>query len=658
MPTCVGLAFVGWCGTFAGAASAHGAMASHGMIWLAWIVAGWVVGRGGGWMATLPWIGLVVAVTASWALSPVPRAGTTALVLLPTFLILPRLFAVCWRGDEGRRAAALGLPLLVSVASGWALWGWLVGGTDGTSLPLGHHNLLATFLVTLLPVSALGLRGEAVRHRLASLAACFLGLAALLATRSLAGAMALVAILVVAILTGTTTWPARRRFAVGSVGLVVLAASAPRVLDVLRGHDNSTLARLAYWRAGWRGFLERPLLGWGPGSSHWTLHEHFQPVPGLHPADQIVADLHSLPLQLLYELGLVGVVALSLALAVTGRRLLRTPPADRPLRRAGLLGLLGAAVASLGGLPLSVTALPLALALAAGCVLAAVPAELRGDGVADPPRLEARVVTLLVAVVMAAWLVPRDRAHRDYERAHERVEGVALTDGLRIERLRAAVSRDPHFPLYRWRLALATGSSRLAYEAAEDARGLAALWLTAAKLDAEGDGRRHALEQVCRTSRFAAVAPYWLGPSAAARAVASQPWLLAATGWSWQTRDDAVERLVRDQRIEPQWRQDLQRAWTDVERPGSRVNATETRTLALSVDRTPSTSLSLFAFRRLPWMVRLAAIELDAEILARVEHLPSVWSLPTTEVAIFGGEGCGLGGLSSQQSERDASRRP
>ena len=89
----------------------------------------------------------------------------------------------------------------------------------------------------------------------------------------------------------------------------------------------------------------------------------------------MVAELHSLPIRLLYELGVTG-TALALALIVlfVRRRLAAistsSPAADRALTRAGLAGLAGAGAALLGTAWLEVTALPVALAVAAGVALA------------------------------------------------------------------------------------------------------------------------------------------------------------------------------------------------------------------------------------------------------------------------------------------------
>ena len=62
-------------------------------------------------------------------------------------------------------------------------------------------------------------------------------------------------------------------------------------------------ARLSYWQAAWQGFAARPLWGWGQGEfaevyrSSWPAQRRLHEVP---------ENAHNLPLQILFERGLVG----------------------------------------------------------------------------------------------------------------------------------------------------------------------------------------------------------------------------------------------------------------------------------------------------------------------------------------------------------------
>ena len=143
-------------------------------------------------------------------------------------------------------------------------------------------------------------------------------MAALVAGRSLAGLLGLAAEAALLLVWAPRTARWRRPAAVGSRRPWCWERSrlqAPRLARSCAGADPSVRARLVYSAAGWRGFLARPLLGWGPGSTAWTLAAWLRPEPGVNPPGEVVAELHSLPLRLLYELGVTG-TALALAVVV------------------------------------------------------------------------------------------------------------------------------------------------------------------------------------------------------------------------------------------------------------------------------------------------------------------------------------------------------
>lgn len=135
-------------------------------------------------------LALLIAVAASAWASPVPRAGRTALLLLPAFLLAPAAVARCWADAKARRiglraiAAVVGLLALAALA---ALPFLTIGRA---SWPLGHHSLLAAWLALLLPLAVLPIR-ERNRWRWLGWGAGLAALAAVAASRSLAGALAL-----------------------------------------------------------------------------------------------------------------------------------------------------------------------------------------------------------------------------------------------------------------------------------------------------------------------------------------------------------------------------------------------------------------------------------------------------------------------------------
>ena len=371
-----------------------------------------------------------LAVFLSWLQSPVGRAGEAIVLFL-----LPAAWAAAGIGrllgsDTAARWALAGCALVAVSASTWALAMQPLHEQGRAALPVGHHNQLALVLVALLPAALLGAwrvagpngrrQGAAPqplagpggsravgpdRRRLRQGAALFAG-AVLVWTLAATGSMSGLAALLVqaAAAAAWMLWRSRgRRLLRPLVALLALAAGLAlatawagsrldvpgpigRLGAVLRLEDPSLLARRTYAEAAASGFAERPLLGWGPGSTSWTLANHWRPAPGVHPPGEVVTDAHSLLAQAPYELGVAGSLLL-LAVAVRyGQRrlseLVRPPPApagegegaagtDGALLAAAMLGLLGAGVCLAFGVFAVVTAVPAVVILNLGLASAA-----------------------------------------------------------------------------------------------------------------------------------------------------------------------------------------------------------------------------------------------------------------------------------------------
>src|SRR5581483_8234681 len=124
------------------------------------------------------------------------------------------------------------------------------------------HNLLAAWLVILLPLAVLPAR-EPGPWRFLGIAAGGLAAGTVLASRSLAGCAALGVAALLAF--GFRTGRSRQRqawLALLAAALLVSLVQLPRVLRIAAGADPSAQARGAYLAAGVRGFQARPLLGW------------------------------------------------------------------------------------------------------------------------------------------------------------------------------------------------------------------------------------------------------------------------------------------------------------------------------------------------------------------------------------------------------------
>ena len=376
--------FATWSGTFAGGAKAWPTL----MGWLALLLVAWFgLERWRdplrlGPLGPIPWAGWLV-LALSLAGSPVPRAGSTALLLFPILLLVPAGVARLWRHPGLATIGVRAISAVLILVALWSIIDRFRWGAERAAMPLGHHNLLALWLVVTLPLSVLPLFEGSARTRWRMLGAfgLLLGAGALVLTRSLGGAIGMsaeVAALIVLLLVGVVRVSRlTRRVALAVAGLLVALLAvfqAPRALSILAGGDSSALARLSYWRGGIAGWQERPWFGWGPGASSWLAGEHVQPVRGASLAHQVVTDLHSTPIELLFEVGLLGAAAAAALLAgfvaCRVRERWQGDAVNRSLSLAGLIALIG----FLAGLTVSglfdVTALGVAGAVLMGVLLA------------------------------------------------------------------------------------------------------------------------------------------------------------------------------------------------------------------------------------------------------------------------------------------------
>lgn len=602
VPALLLLLFSAWCGTFFGSATAAGstvgAIVLLGMV--AIVGASWQdplrLGRLGRLLPPALWI---VAAVSAWR-SPVPRASWVALLLLPAFLLLPAAVARCWN-----RLSSRAITVLVLGVSLWALIDYEVRDLPRVAMPLGQHNLLATWLVILLPLALLTAREPGI-WRWLGLASGFLAAVTILATLSLAGNLALAAEAVVALVRGRRSW----------VWVILLVAAAglfsqrERIASIVAGQDLSVRGRMVYYKGALEGFRERPWLGWGPGSAAWTAGAFLDPVPGVSPFGESVGELHSLPLHLGYEMGAVGLV-LALALGGTffAKRLSELRRAEDPaLVFAGIVGLCGGAVAFLGSAALAVTALPVAAAVAAGAALG------------DKGSPASRSPVLFYVLMAAVGLAPLEAARWAYER----------------KELARAMQMDPSFPLYRMRLGLLQENPELALGAGWRAPGVATLWTVAGIQGTQGaaGGRpwaKEALKRACALDPFNPFPPFYLmtiepDPRYGAHALLAEPRLAAAT--FWETHPDLLARTVDELRrwpgVDAGWKEALIAALpTPEERRGP------TGHVELEIDTEPSLALSLHTFRRRPFPVRWPLVQVRMAPLKRLE-IPPATTLPTS----------------------------
>lgn len=631
-------------GHFPGAASAAGATASQ-LTMVAVLAAGGLAGLRLSRLATASLGLLWLAVLLALVFSPLPRAGRVAFALLPGFAILPWLSAELFKTAATLRLATRGLAALLGLVAARGLAGVFFEGTPGASLPLGHHNLLAVFLILLLPAAwALYRGGLGSADRFFALLAGGLGLTALLLTRSLGGALALLVFLVLLL-----PWD-RSSTRIGSmIGVLLLAlllgvGLLPRWIDFEHELGLSMAARLGYLEAGWRGFLASPLVGHGPGTTPWLFAAYFEPATGVHPPGHLVGDLHDLPLQVLFELGLAGFLAAAGWLWVLQRPLWRHEGVGEGVSllrlawvRGARAGLAAALLFSLTGFPLSVPVLPFAFGLLAGIGLAAVGPDAGPLGWRPP-----RVVIAVVLILALASILPGLRAQWAWDEA--RLAG----DAVRAEKaLARAVALDPDFPLYVARLGQLRGEVELLVAASRAAGAVGPMTLQAG-LAAEAAGRPEAAEllaRACDLDPFGGLAPFRLavGPAGgetslrvqrAKRALVAEPRLVAAKAWL-----DHPEVLLRAQveldrpGVPPGYAARFLPAMQELFAPEPAAEAD----FVLRLDQDPAESFSLFLFRRSPFPVAISRV--PVKVSAFIGELPAA-VLDRELRPEFAGDGC------------------
>lgn len=628
---------------------------------------------GGAW----PWWPAVpgalwLIVLLSWIQSPVGRAGEAVVLFL-----LPAAWAAAGIGrllgsEAAVRTALAGCAVVGVAASTWALAMQPLHEQGRAALPIGHHNQLALVLVAILPPAVLGAwRAAGPDRRRLRLGATLFVAAVLVWTVAATGSMSGLTALVVQAVAAAAwiLWRSRgRRLLVPLAALLALAAGLAlatawagsrldvpgplgRLGAVLRLEDPSLLARRTYAEAAASGFADRPLLGWGPGSTSWTLANHWRPAPGVHPPGEVVTDAHSLLAQAPYELGIAASVLLLLLAARYGRvRLgeLSDPRARDPeLLAAALLGLTGAAVCLVFGVFAVVTAVPAVLILNLGLMAATRPASADGDPLDSLPAWWRRGLQMTFAawfVVALGWTWQRTSSARSYE--------LAVAGG-GTDLLRMAAASDPSFPLYQARFD--------PWAAAGAADGLAPLWLLAGVEQGIDTGRRRlALERACDLDPLSALAPFELmrlereaGAAAteprvaarAARAVLAEPLLLAAAAFEGDPdlRVEVHRRIQSWPGLPPGWLAAFEELWFGLDwSNGSEGPPLDV--LSVDADGRPAVSLSLFAFRRPPWPLSVGAVPLRSHRLDFVvaHDLPAVTRLPETAPEPFWFRRCGV----------------
>ena len=309
-------------------------IAATGLLWLLWSLINPAERIG----AISRWVLLYLAIAlVSTGFSPVPIAAATGLLKLASYLGVFALMRTLLERQiiwwDRLLAALLGGGLLSSVLAlrqlyasteelaGWADPNSLSAGTIRIYGPLGNPNLLAGYLLPLVPLACIAvLRWRRLSYRLLAAVTALLAGIAILFTYSRGGWLGLLAGLALAgmllLLRGTAHWPPlwRRLLPLGSllIGSIVLALAITqlepirtRALSLLAGRgDSSNNFRINVWLAALDMVQDRPWLGIGPGNAA------FNSVYPLYQQPKFNAlSAYSVPLEILVETGVPGLLA-------------------------------------------------------------------------------------------------------------------------------------------------------------------------------------------------------------------------------------------------------------------------------------------------------------------------------------------------------------
>ena len=315
-----------------------------GLLWLVWALrtpAG-PLGAINSWLLLL--LGIAVVATGC---SPVPVAAFKGLLKLLSYLgvyaLMRQLLAEAPQWWNRIVAALLAGQLVSAVLAIRQLYGdtaelarWadpnsVADGTIRVYGPLENPNLLAGYLIPILPIALVALlRWRSWPQRLFAATALLLGAIALFLSYSRGGWLGMVAALgglgLLLVLRQTRQWPPlwRRLFPLllllGAVAVLVVAVTQVeplriRVLSLVAGReDSSNNFRINVWLAAIDMIQARPWLGIGPGNTAFNLIYPLYQQPKFN-----ALSAYSVPLELLVEGGVPYLLA-ALGLLVASLR--------------------------------------------------------------------------------------------------------------------------------------------------------------------------------------------------------------------------------------------------------------------------------------------------------------------------------------------------
>ncbi len=305
-----------------------------GLLWVIWSVCSPPnrLGSIQWWLLAL--LGIAVLATG---VSPVPLAASKGLLKLISYLgvyaLITKLLQtkpIWWDRIVASLLSGALLSSVLALRQLYASTEELARWADPSSIsagairiygPLGNPNLLAGYLLPIVPLAAIALlRWSGWGHRLFAAITLLLSSSAVVFTYSRGGWLGLLAALgclvLLLILNTTRQWPPLWRrvlpvlLLVGGGCLLAIAATQiepirVRVVSLLAGRgDSSNNFRINVWLTAIDMIQARPWLGIGPGNAAFNSIYPLYQLPKFN-----ALSAYSVPLELLVELGLPGLLA-------------------------------------------------------------------------------------------------------------------------------------------------------------------------------------------------------------------------------------------------------------------------------------------------------------------------------------------------------------
>ncbi len=196
--------------------------------------------------------------------------------------------------------------------------------------PLGHSNYTAGLALLILPLAVSGIWRHRGAWRALAVLTALLALAMIYSSSSRGGLLGLAALAAAGLMLAPLPRKSKALLALGATALglaFVLGNPRTRASFSRSAAAQSLVAasdvqRLAMFTVGYHMGVDRPLLGWGPGTTPLVYPKYRATAPG---GVENVLQLHSAPVQLWAEFGLAGLAGLLVAVALVFRSRHRAP---------------------------------------------------------------------------------------------------------------------------------------------------------------------------------------------------------------------------------------------------------------------------------------------------------------------------------------------